>query len=245
MRQVRLRGVTQEKHEPYPLNEFPPSLIQDIAKRIVHLKAVGLADISGDAFSRIFADSIKGKNHIQPLGVADVSWNGCCWSLKTVKNTNPFSVSLVRLISGRNSPVYSAGINDPFHDVQATGTSVLDIYNQRIEQAKLKHDDIRLLVLIRNMSRLEFTLFERTIAPVAVNNYKWQINKNDNLVGFDRDRHAYTWQPHGSQFTIHEPVPPGATQFRIAHPIPKLEMNDVLKMAGFVPDWVEIINKSP
>jgi len=32
---------------------------------------------------------------------------------------------------------------------------------------------------------------------------------NDNLEGYDRsgDAHVFTWQPHGSQFTIIENVP--------------------------------------
>ena len=33
MRKVRTRGSTRLRHEPYPLNEFPASVIQGIAKR--------------------------------------------------------------------------------------------------------------------------------------------------------------------------------------------------------------------
>ncbi len=241
MRKVRTRGSTRLRHEPYPLNEFPASVIQGIAKRIVHLKAVGHADMTGDQFSRIFADSISGMSYGKPLGVADVAWNGCCWSVKTVQSGRPFDVELVRLISGRNSPSYSADIDNPFEDIQATGTAVLDIYNQRIAQARDEHDDLRQVTFIRDMGSQEFTIFEKIITPLATNNYEWRLNKRNNLEGYIGERHVFTWQPHGSQFTILEPVPPGATRFKIDHSVPILEMQHVLRLARFKPEWVKMI----
>ena len=229
------------KHEPYPLNEFTRSVVESVCKRIVHLKAVGKADMSGDEFSRIFSDSISGQSFGKPVGIADVAWNGCCWSVKTVQHKNPHKVKAIRLISGRNSPVYSSGINDPYADIQATGQSVLDIYNDRINKAKWDHDDTRLVVLVRNMRSQEFTLFERPIAPLVVNSYRWKKNKNGNLCGYDGDRHAFTWQPHGSQFTIHEAIPAGATKFKITKEPILLEMQHVLRLVRFKPDWVKII----
>lgn len=68
-----------KKHEPYPLNEQTKAVIEEICKRIIHLKAMGKANMGGDEWSRIFADSITGDNCAKPLGVADVSWNGCAW----------------------------------------------------------------------------------------------------------------------------------------------------------------------
>ena len=158
MRDVITRNGSK-KHEPYPLNEFTNTIIESICKRIVHSKAVGKADISGDEFSHFFADSISGQSLDKPVGIADVVWNGCCWSVKTVKQKNPHKVTSIRLISGRNSPAYSSGINDPYTNVKDTGQSVLDIYNQRIDTATSKYKDIRLVVLIRNMEKQEFTLF--------------------------------------------------------------------------------------
>ena len=118
----------------------------------MRLKAVGHADMTGEQFSRIFADAISGEEYGKPLGVADVAWNGCCWSVKTVNNTKPHESSLpLGLISGRNSVDYSAGISDPRSDLQETGQAVLDIYNQRIDEARDEHDDVRLVVLVRNM----------------------------------------------------------------------------------------------
>lgn len=240
MPRVRTRdGI--EKHEPYPLSEFPAEVIQSICKRIVHIKAVGHADITGDHFSRIFADSISGQSYRKPVGIADVSWNGCCWSVKTVQHKEPHKVKSIRLISGRNSPVFSSGITDPFADLQATGQSVLDVYNERINKAKWDHDDTRMVVLLRNMRSQEFTLFERPIAPFVIQDYTWELNKRRNFMGMRGDTQVFTWQPHGSQFTIHEPIPPSATKFKINREPGMLKMQHVLRKVGFNPDWVEVL----
>ena len=240
-----------KKHEPYPLNQFPVSIIEGFAKRIVHLKAVGHADMSGDIFCQMFADTVSGQAYGNPLGVADVAWNGCAWSVKTVKNSHPHRFEVggtenskrkrIRLISGRNSPHYSAGITDPIADVQATGNAVLDIYNSRVDEAREEHDDVRLLVFIRNMVTQEFTVFERTLTPLAVNDYQWSLNNQGNLEGRTDNNHVFTWQPHGSQFTIIEPIPDSATRFRINRQPPMLQMTHVLRLARFEQNWVEII----
>jgi len=246
---LKIRGGAVRKHEPFPLNQFKQPQIEAICKGIVHLKATGnlkatgTNDISGDQSSAIFAHAIGGQSFGKPLGIADVAWNGCGWSVKTVKAARPFERDHVRLISGRNNPFHSCGedFSDPLKDVQATGQAVIEIYNARIDQAKWDHDDMRMLVLVRNMTTQEFVLFERPIAPFVVNDYTWHRNDNNNLEGHMGERHAFTWQPHGSQFTIIEPIPPGATRFRIKREPPKLLMNDVLKMIDFEPDWVEIL----
>ena len=39
--------------------------------------------------------------------------------------------------------------------------------------------------------------------------FVWEWNKNGNLVGIEKSstEHRFTWQPHGSQFTIIEEIP--------------------------------------
>ena len=196
--------------------------------------------MSGENFSRIFAEANTGESLGKPVGFADVVRGGCCWSVKTVKHKQPHTVVRVHLISGRNSPIYSSGISDPLSDVRLTGQSVLDIYNNRVNKAKRDHEDMRLVVLVRNMKTLEFTLFERPIYPLVVNKYRWEVNSRSNLIGFDGDDHVFTWQPHGSQFTIHEPILHGAARFRITKEPEVVEMHKVLQHVGFTRDWVDI-----
>ncbi len=241
MPKVKIRGQgSNKKQEPYPLNEFPPEIIQEIGKRIVHHLMVGNADMSGDQFDRIFSDSVSGTSYSRPLGIADVGWGDVCWSVKTVKQKNPHYIKSIRLISGRNSPTYSSDIQEPFKDVEETGRSVINIFNARLDLAKKEHDDVRLLVLIRNMKTREFTLFEREVNRYPANNFEWRVNSKNNWEAYEfGTRHTFTWQPHGSQFTILEPVPQSATRFRIGPEVPVIEPEDVLQWGGFSPGWIE------
>ena len=240
--QTRVRsGFT--KREPYPLNQPTKAVIMSICQRIVYQLAGGCAEMDGADWSRIFAQSIGGVDRPSPLGLADVSWNGCCWSLKTVKSKRPFGASKIRLISGRNSPQYSSGISDPFHDIRDTGHSVLSIYNNRLSEARTEHNDVRLGALLRNLEDLEFTFFERPITPLVVNDYEWKINKRENFEAFYEGRHVFTWQPHGSQFTLIEPVPASATRFRIVKRPGVANLEVVLRDVGFTEEWVQIIDQ--
>ena len=164
MPQPRLRDGYRKK-EPYPLNQIPKSVVEGICRNFVYLMATGRKKLSGDDWSGIFAQVIQGRDLDSPLGVADVEWEKCCWSQKTVKNEKPHDATSVRLIVGRNSPSYSFDISDPKANIQETGNAVLSIYNHRIDQARSTYEDTRLGVLIRNMDTLEYCYFERTLTP--------------------------------------------------------------------------------
>ena len=239
-RKIKTRGKSEEIELRYPLNEFPRDVIEKLGGHIVYLMAVGNADIGGDTFARIYADSIGGEASSKPIGITDVTWKNCAWSLKTVKNKSPHKMKTLRLIAGRNNPGYSAGIKDYYKDKNATGQAVLDIYNQRVLEVRQKYDDMRLLVLVRNMEKLEFTLFERSLEPLAVNDYKWETNERDNFLGYKGDMHCFTWQPHGSQFTVIENVPASACRFRIDRKPSLVEMKHILDTIHFRPEWIEI-----
>lgn len=235
--------------EPYPINAFPPSVIEELGKRLVYRRVVGQSDVDGNEFSRIFAEAVDGTALNAPLGIADVTWNACCWSVKTVKNTTPHVLMnrgsdqprKIRLIIGRNSPSYSAGVDNPLADIQSTGNIVLEIQNSRISESRELYADVRLMVFVRNMETREFTMFERPIVPFAVNSYTWRRNRRGNLEGFEGDIHRFTWQPHGSQLTLIEPIPASATRFRIKGLPEKLQMENVLKAVGFEPSWIEVV----
>lgn len=240
-RPTRLRGRSRRRSGPYPLGELPASLAVQIGRHIVHRLAVGNADITGDDFGGIFASAISGDHRQSPLGIADVTWNGCAWSVKTVKDRSPFSQRTIRLISGRNSPVFSSGITDPFTDIQATGRAVLDVWNARLNESLNDHDDLRIFVMIRNMSTLEFTLMEYEAVRYVAAEYTWRRNRRGNIEGFEADggAHRFTWQPHGSQFTVIHHVPESAYRFRITHTPGTLEERQVLTLINFDESWIE------
>ena len=176
-----------------------------------------------------------------PMGLADVVIEGQAWSVKTVQNANPHKCKLLRIISGRNSPDYSYDITDPREDIQKTGRAVLGIWNERVNIALDKFDSLRTVILIRNINALDFTLFEIETHKYIVADCTWKINKRNNLEGYDKasDLHCFTWQPHGSQFTVKYPVPPSAVRFHLKRP-PVLDFEKTMEKIGFNSDWVVI-----
>ena len=161
--------------------------------------------------------------------------------MKTVKATDPFASSTVRLISGRCSPDYSYGITDPHSDIQKTGEAVLSIWNERVNIATDHYSRVRTGILIRSYDLLTYRLFEEETQRYRTTDYHWEVNPNGNLIGKDRNgRVCFTWQPHGSQFTIHTEVPENAVKFRVKQP-PTLKKDDVLKGIEFDPSWVQIL----
>lgn len=240
--QPKLRGKAQARKSLYPLGEFPDDIVISIAKQIVHRLAVGNADIKGDDFGEIFANAVSGVHRMKPLGVTDVVWDGCSWSVKTVHNGKPFVAKKVRLISGRNSPDFSYGIENPREDVQKTGDAVLKIWNRRIDQSMNEHDDLRIVVLIRNINTLEFTLFEYEPTRYIPADYEWRVSKGGTTFWAYKKttgEHSFVWQTHGAQFTVIKPIPGSAYKFRIKHHVGMLAMEHVLRLVQFKEDWVE------
>ena len=236
-----MRGHHPRRGGPYQLGQIPNSTLVGIGKHIVPWLALGL-DIRGDDFGTIFAKAIEGEHRASPLGIADVVWNRCAWSLKTVKESKPFGKKRVRLISGRNSPDYSLGISDPRENADKTGAAVLLIWNARVDEAMNEYDDLRIAVLVRNVDTKEFLLFEEEAQRFVPSNYEWRFNKGGNLEGREKSTnvHRFTWQPHGSQFTIIREVPSSARRFSIGPEVPKLDLEVVLSQLRFEESWIQI-----
>ena len=228
--------------ELYPLGHFPNHTIISIAKWLSYYYALGKSDISGEDWGDIFAKAIDGDHLSRPVGLADVVYEGMAWSVKSVKVAKPFEQTRLRLISGRNSPDYSYNVTDPHEDIQHTGTMVLSIWNERVNIAKDHYEPLRTCVLVRNFNTFEFTLFENETIRYNTNDYEWRENIKGNLEGYDRasGQHCFTWQPHGSQFTIMCDVPQSALKFRIRRP-PVFDFEDTLQRIGFDESWVTII----
>ena len=242
MQRPRLRDSRRlSQPDLYPLNVFPDDLIYNIGGYLVYLLYIGRKDISGDDWGDVFADAIGGAHLDSPIGIADVVYGRSCWSMKTVKSARPFETSLVRLISGRCSPDYSYGITDPHTDIQRTGTAVLNIWNERVNIATDNYSQVRTAVLVRSYDLSSYVLFEEDTGRFRTTDFHWEVNNNGNFIGLDHYNNlCFTWQPHGSQFTIHTPVPPEAVKFTIKVPERKLNKEDVLDMLNFDHRWIDI-----
>lgn len=228
-------------HDLYPLNVFSKELITNICGYLAYLIYTGRTDVTGSDWGDAFAGAIHGTHLDSPIGIADVVYDKLCWSMKTVKNDNPFKISTVRLISGRCSPDYSYGITDPHQDIQRTGEAVLGIWNERVNIAMDHFSQVRTTVLVRSTDMLSYRLFEEETTRFRTTDFQWRVNKNGNLEGYDTNGVTrFTWQPHGAQFTIHTPVPDSAVCFQIKKP-PFINKSDALKEMGFDESWVTII----
>jgi len=89
---------------------------------------------------------------------------------------------------------------------------------------------------------LEAAVFEFETVLYRYENYWWQWNERNNLEGFRKDdnKHLFTWQPHGSQFTIIEDVPDDRLAIRIKKP-PHVDRGGILKAIKFDESWIKII----
>lgn len=242
MKQPRLRDSRKLSHEFWPLGLIPLSVIHKFAAGFVYRLYCGHKDITGDDWGDIFAEAIGGVHLAKPLGLSDIVTDSTAWSAKTVKSKDPFSQQTVRLISGRNSPDYSYGIEDPHENIQDTGDAVLGIWNGRVDIAQAHHSQLRSIVLLRNYDCTEFVVYEEYLEHFNISEYEWRENPQANLEGFNKLSGAkwFTWQPHGSQFSIHSAVPCNAIKFRVKRP-PVISQEDVLHRIGFSESWVEIL----
>ncbi len=242
MRQPKLRDTKNRVNtELYPIGNFPQHVIYEISRWLIYNFAVGKANISGEDWGDIFAKSIDGVHLSSPVGLADVVIDGQSWSVKSVQHNNPHACAAIRVISGRNSPDYSYGIQNPHDDIQETGNAVIGIWNERVNIALDQFNFLRTAILIRNVNSLEFTLFEEETPKYIANEFEWKINKNGNFEGLNRTtgQHKFTWQPHGAQFTVKYTAPASATRFQVKRP-PILDFEQTMEQIGFEDSWVSI-----
>jgi len=220
-------------------------LLLDLGRETVYLLASrgDTARIEGSDWEEIFARLIGAQWKPSNVGLDDVVLEQTAWGAKTVKNRRPSTVSKVRLISGRNSPIYSFGDKETSEcDPTELGGKILSIWNERVAGIRKLYQHVRTIVLVKSDDLLELAAFEFETVIYPTDQYWWQWNERNNLEGFSKsnNNHLFTWQPHGSQFTIIEDVPPNRLAIKIQKP-PQLERNDVLKSINFDDSWVQIL----
>jgi len=109
MREPKLRYAAKIQ-PPYPLNKFPSDFALKVGKQVIYLiYAKSTPSLEGGEWENVFAKAIGAEWKPSNVGLDDVILGNCAWGAKTVKNANPWKAKYVRLISGRNSPVYSYG----------------------------------------------------------------------------------------------------------------------------------------
>lgn len=237
----RLRTVDRVK-PPYPLNQFPADFGVKVGKHVIYTLATkSTPDIAGPEWEQIFADSIGAEWQPSNVGLADVALGTLAWSAKSVKTSNPHTQKTVRLISGRNSPAYSFDQKNLDIDPQLIGDQVLQIWNERVNAVRSKFSRLRAVVLIKSKDLTKLAVFEFETVFYPPEQYFWQANDEGNLEGLERSTrfHKFTWQPHGSQFTIIEPVPDDCLHITVKQP-PRLDREEVLKAVHYDESWITV-----
>lgn len=232
---------------PFPLNQFPKDFPFILGKELVYLLASkGKAILEGSEFEAIFATCIGAEWKPSNVGLDDIILGNTAWGAKTVKATNPKTQKKVRLISGRNSPVYSFGETiDTHHNPNEVGLSVLEIWNERVSAVREKFQNLRTVVLVKSNDLTEVVVFEFDTIRYAPELFTWEWNKNGNLRGIEKstEEHRFTWQPHGSQFTIIEEIPEDSLLIKIKEP-ETLNKEDILKALGFDKSWITVTKRN-
>ncbi len=226
---------------PYPLGKFPPNFGIEIGKRIIYILATkSSAALEGPEWEEIFAHSIGATWKPSNIGLDDIVMGNCAWGAKTVQNSKPWTCKRVRLISGRNSPVFSYGETiSTEHPPDRVGDQVVNIWNARVESIRSKFPHVRTVVLIKGPGLLTLSVFEFETVRYNPSLYEWRWNENGNLEGWRDGKKKFTWQPHGSQFTIIEEVPDSRLKIRVRDP-GKVPQDNLLEAIGFDDSWIEV-----
>lgn len=243
----RLRTVTKSV-SAYPLNQFNSEFPYILGQEIVYLLASkGRADLQGNEWEQIFALCIGAEWKPSNVGLDDVVMGNTAWGAKTVKSGVKDFTNLkkVRLISGRNSPVFSFGSTvDTTIEPNLVGEQVLEIWNERVSAIREKYKHLRTVVLVKSNDLSQVAVFEFDTIRYDPELFNFIWNKNGNLEGFlkgTKDK-QFVWQPHGSQFTIIEKVPEETLILKIKQP-EILDKEKILTAIGFDKSWVTIKRK--
>jgi len=116
----------------------------------------------------------------------------------------------------------------------------LGIWNTRVEEIRSRYPHLRTVVLVKSNDLLKLTAFEFDTIRYDAEQFEWKWNKGGNLEGWRSERHFFTWQPHGSQFTIIEQVPDDKVCIKLRQP-EAVNEEEILKAIGFDDSWVEVV----
>lgn len=240
----RLRTVNKVV-APFEINKFPNKFVDTLARDIVYMMATKQhMSLEGNEWEQIFANCVGAEWKPSNVGLDDVVLENCCWGAKTVFGTyNIANQQSVRLISGRNSPAYSYGVDKiTSEDPNQIGEMILQIWNERVSAVRQVFKFVRTVVLVKAKDFSEYLVFELDTVRYDPELYFFEWNKNKNLQGFDKatKTHKFTWQPSGSQFTFIEEIPENRWHIKIKRP-DLVDKDTILESVKFDSSWYNVV----
>lgn len=245
MKEPRLRTVNKAT-APYDINKFPNQFIDTFAREIVYMMATKQAmSIEGNEWEQVFSNCVGAKWKPSNVGLDDVVLGNCCWGAKTVfaGSKNIAKQKNVRLVSGRNSPTFSFGVDKITSENPNTiGEMVLDIWNERVSAVRQIYKFVRTVVLVKAKDFSEYLIFELDTVRYDAELYDFIWNKNNNLEGYSKktEEHVFTWQPSGSQFTIIENIPDERVHIQVKKP-EIVDKDTILEAVNFDESWYKVL----
>ena len=236
----RLRTVNKAA-APFDLNKFPTKFVDTFAKEVVYMMATKqVMALEGNEWEQIFAACVGAEWKPSNVGL-----DNCCWGAKTIfaGSKDISKQKAVRLVSGRNSPTFSFGIDKiTSENPEVIGRMVLDIWNERVSAVRQIFKFVRTVVLVKAKDFSEYLIFELDTVRYEPERYYFKWNKNNNLEGYDKakDMHKFTWQPSGSQFTIIEEIPIEKLHIKVKKP-ELIDKETLLKTVKFDNSWYTVI----
>lgn len=124
------------------------------------------------------------------------------------------------------------------------GSQVLEIWNERVSAIRKLYKFTRTVALLKSDNLDEVAVFEYDTLRFDQELYEWNWNLRGNLEGYLKGtkEHCFTWQPHGSQFTIVEKVPSDCLVIKIRLP-KKIDKGELLQTIGFDKSWVTVVKR--
>lgn len=243
----RLRTVNKAT-PPFPINRFPAKFIEEFGAEIAYMLATKeTMALEGNEWEQIFAHCVGAAWKPSNVGLDDVVLDNCCWGAKTVyaSGKNLKAQKQVRLICGRNSPIFSFGEEEisPSADPDHIGKLVLDIWNERVSGVRQLFKFVRTVVLVKSKDFSDFLIFETDTVRYDPELYRFTWNPRGNLEGIEKATgvHKFTWQPHGAQFTVVENIPDDRLHLQVRKP-DKIDPKVILNHIGYDKAWVHVFD---
>lgn len=242
----RLRTVNKAT-APFDTNKFPNEFVDTFSKNVVYMMATKQTmSLEGNEWEQIFAECIGADWKPSNVGLDDVVLGNCCWGAKTVfaSTKDLEKIEKVRLISGRNSPTFSYGVDQiTSQEPDEIGKMILEIWNERVSAVRQVFKFVRTVVLVKSKDYKDYLIFEFDTVRYDPELYRFEWNQRGNLEGYEKTtgQHKFTWQPSGSQFTIIEDVPTERLHISLKKPEP-LDKEVVLETLKYDESWYRIVS---